>query len=99
MIWKSRWTHHAAIPVIGFSILGFFGAVASLVLVIGMANIAGASKKSFMAAAIFVGYCAGNVSSLSLHHAGSFANSKSLSKLLDFRAPAHQNGDTKGSLP
>lgn len=70
MMWKSQWTHHAAVPLIGFSILGFFGAVASLTVIISMSNVAGASKKSFTAAAIFVGYCVGNVGCLSPYHKG-----------------------------
>jgi MFS family permease len=61
MIWKSRWTHHAALPVAGYSIIGTFGAVVSQTIVIGMSNVAGATKKSAMAAAIFVAYCVGNI--------------------------------------
>ena len=61
MIWKSDWTYHAATPVAGYSIIGTFGAVVSLTIVIGMSNVAGATKKSAMAAAIFVGYCVGNI--------------------------------------
>ncbi|KAF2104287.1 MFS general substrate transporter [Rhizodiscina lignyota] len=61
MIWKSAWTHRAATPVAGYSIIGFFGPVVSLVISIGMANVAGATKKSFMAAAIFVAYTVGNI--------------------------------------
>jgi MFS family permease len=61
MIWKSKWTHHAPTPVAGYSIIGTFGAVVSLTICIGMANVAGATKKSVMAAAIFVAYCVGNI--------------------------------------
>ncbi|KAF2266471.1 MFS general substrate transporter [Lojkania enalia] len=61
MIWKSKWTYHAAAPVVGYSITGTFGAVVSLTIVIGMSNVAGATKKSAMAAAIFVAYCVGNI--------------------------------------
>ncbi|OCL01551.1 allantoate transport protein [Glonium stellatum] len=61
MIWKSGWTHHAPTPVVGYSIIGTFGAVASLAICIGMANVAGATKKSAMAAAIFIAYCVGNI--------------------------------------
>jgi MFS family permease len=61
MIWKSKWTYHAATPVAGFSIIGTFGAVVSQTIVIGMSNVAGATKKSAMAAAIFVAYCVGNI--------------------------------------
>lgn len=61
MIWKSKWTHHAALPVAGYSIIGTFGAVVSQTIVIGMSNVAGATKKSAMAANIFVAYCVGNI--------------------------------------
>lgn len=61
MIWKSNWTHHAPTPVAGYTIIGFFGPVVSLIISIGMANVAGATKKSCTAAAIFVAYCVGNV--------------------------------------
>jgi len=61
MIWKSDWTYHAAAPVAGYSIIGTFGAVVSQTIVIGMSNVAGATKKSAMAAAIFVAYCVGNI--------------------------------------
>ncbi|ORY16356.1 major facilitator superfamily domain-containing protein [Clohesyomyces aquaticus] len=61
MIWKSKWTHHAAAPVAGYSIIGTFGAVVSQTIVLGMSNVAGATKKSAMAAAIFVAYCVGNI--------------------------------------
>ncbi|KAF2624957.1 hypothetical protein BU25DRAFT_450366 [Macroventuria anomochaeta] len=56
-----RWTYHAATPVAGYSIIGTFGAVVSQTIVIGMSNVAGATKKSAMAAAIFVAYCVGNI--------------------------------------
>ena len=61
MIWKSEWSHRAAAPVAGYSIIGTFGAVVSLTIVVGMGNVAGATKKSAMAAAIFVAYCVGNI--------------------------------------
>jgi MFS family permease len=61
MIWKSKWTHHAALPVAGYSIIGTFGAVVSQTISIGMSNVAGATKKSAMAAAIFAAYCVGNI--------------------------------------
>ncbi|EUC37794.1 hypothetical protein COCCADRAFT_84697 [Bipolaris zeicola 26-R-13] len=61
MIWKAEWTYHAATPVAGYSIIGTFGAVVSQTIVIGMSNVAGATKKSAMAAAIFVAYCVGNI--------------------------------------
>ncbi|GJC91370.1 allantoate transport protein [Colletotrichum higginsianum] len=61
LIWRSAWTHHAAAPVVGYSITGFFGGVVSLVITLGMSNVAGHTKKSFMAATIFVAYCVGNI--------------------------------------
>ena len=61
MIWRSTWTHRAATPVAGYTMIGFFGPVVSLIISIGMANVAGATKKSCTAAAIFVAYCVGNV--------------------------------------
>ncbi|KAK8027711.1 major facilitator superfamily domain-containing protein [Apiospora marii] len=61
LIWKSGWSHHAAAPVIGYSITGTFGAVVSLIITLGMSNVAGHTKKSFTAATIFVAYCVGNI--------------------------------------
>jgi MFS family permease len=61
IIWKSSWSHHAKAPVAGYAIIGFFGPVVSLVITIGMANVAGQTKKCFMAATIFVAYCVGNI--------------------------------------
>lgn len=69
MIWRSSWTHRAATPIAGYTLIGFFGPVVSLIISIGMANVAGATKKSCTAAAIFVAYCVGNVCiSSSMHH-------------------------------
>jgi MFS family permease len=64
MIWKSTWSHHAATPIAGYTIIGFFAPVTSLTVSTAMANVAGASKKSYMAANIFVFYCVGNVNYL-----------------------------------
>ncbi len=61
MIWKSTWTHHAATPLAGYTLLGFFAPVTSLIVSMGMANVAGASKKSFQAALIFIFYDVGNI--------------------------------------
>ncbi|KEZ40020.1 hypothetical protein SAPIO_CDS9008 [Scedosporium apiospermum] len=61
IIWKSEWTYHAAAPVVGYSITGFFGGTVSLIITVGMSNVAGHTKKSFMAATIFVAYCVGNI--------------------------------------
>lgn len=61
MIWKSSWYHRAATPIAGYSILGMFAPVTSLVVSLGMVNVAGNSKKSFTAAATFTFYCVGNI--------------------------------------
>ena len=61
MIWKSSWTHHAATPLAGYTLIGFFAPVTSLIVSMGMANVAGNSKKSAMASATFVMYCVGNI--------------------------------------
>ncbi|CAI6094581.1 unnamed protein product [Clonostachys chloroleuca] len=61
IIWKSEWSYHAAAPVVGYSITGFFGGTVSLIITVGMSNVAGHTKKSFMAATIFVAYCVGNI--------------------------------------
>ncbi|KAH8816649.1 major facilitator superfamily domain-containing protein [Xylogone sp. PMI_703] len=61
MIWRASWFHHAAAPVVGYTIIGFFGPVVSLIITIGMSNVAGQTKKCFMAATIFVAYCVGNI--------------------------------------
>lgn len=61
LIWKSEWNHHAAAPVVGYSLTGTFGAVVSLIITVGMSNVAGHTKKSFMAATVFVAYCVGNI--------------------------------------
>lgn len=61
MIWKSGWMHHAPTPVADYSIIGTFGAVVSLTICIGMANVAGATKKGAMVVAIFIAYCIGNI--------------------------------------
>lgn len=41
--------------------MGFFGPVVSLIISVSAANVAGSTKKSFMAAALFVAYCVGNI--------------------------------------
>jgi len=56
MIWKGSWTYHAGTPIAGYTMIGFFAPVTSLTVSMGMANVAGNSKKSFMAASIFVMY-------------------------------------------
>jgi hypothetical protein len=54
MIWKSTWSYRAAAPIIGYTIIGFFGPVVSLIIVAGMSNVGGQTKKGLMAANIFV---------------------------------------------
>lgn len=61
IIWKSEWSYRAAAPVVGYSITGFFGGTVSLIITVGMSNVAGHTKKSFMAATIFAAYCVGNI--------------------------------------
>ena len=61
MIWKASWSHHAPAPLAGYTLIGFFAPVTSLIVSMGMANVAGNTKKSFMAASIFVMYCVGNI--------------------------------------
>ncbi|KAF1847239.1 putative MFS transporter [Cucurbitaria berberidis CBS 394.84] len=61
IIWKSKWGHQPVAPVVGYSIIGFFGPVVGLTVTLGAANVAGETKKSFMASAVFVAYCVGNI--------------------------------------
>lgn len=62
VIWKSDWTAPRPVaPVVGYSLVGFFGPVVSLTVTLGAGNVAGETKKSFMAAAVFVAYCVGNI--------------------------------------
>lgn len=61
IIWKSDWGHRPVAPVVGYSLVGFFGPVVALTVALGAANVAGETKKSFAAAAVFVAYCVGNI--------------------------------------
>lgn len=61
IIWKSGWGYRPVAPVVGYSIIGFFGPVVGLTISLGAGNVAGETKKSFMAAAVFVAYCVGNI--------------------------------------
>ncbi|KAI4596031.1 hypothetical protein KJ359_006323 [Pestalotiopsis sp. 9143b] len=61
IIWKSEWGHRPVAPVVGYSLTGFFGPVVSLAVTLGAGNVAGQTKKSFMASAVFVAYCVGNI--------------------------------------
>ena len=49
LIWRSTWSHRAALPLVGYTLIGFFGPTVSLIIVAGMSNVAGATKKSLMA--------------------------------------------------
>ncbi|KAF7555916.1 hypothetical protein G7Z17_g1795 [Cylindrodendrum hubeiense] len=71
IIWKSEWGHRPVAPVVGYSLIGFFGPVVSLTVTLGAANVAGETKKSFMASAVFVGYCVGNIVGPQLVHSES----------------------------
>ena len=59
MIWKGEWNKGGATPLAGYTLIGFFAPVTSLIVSMGMANVAGNSKKSFMASGTFVMYCVG----------------------------------------
>jgi MFS family permease len=61
MIWKSTWLPGAATPLAGYTLIGFFAPVTSLIVSVGMANTAGNTKKSFQASLIFIFYCVGNI--------------------------------------
>ncbi|KAJ5932127.1 hypothetical protein N7516_006616 [Penicillium verrucosum] len=61
MIWKSQWGYHPVTPVVGYALTGFFGPVVSLIITIGASNVAGATKKTVMAATVFVAYTVGNI--------------------------------------
>ena len=96
IIWRSSWTRQAAAPIVGYTLIGFFGPVVSLIISIGMANVAGATKKSCTAAAIFIAYCVGNVRTQ--------ARSISLEAItidipIDHRATIDQNADIEATLP
>ncbi|KAL2286776.1 hypothetical protein FJTKL_06342 [Diaporthe vaccinii] len=57
IIWKSGWGYRPAAPVVGYSIIGFFGPVVGLTIALAAGNVAGETKKSFTASAVFVAYC------------------------------------------
>ena len=61
MIWKSTWSHHAATPLVGYSIIGCFSGVGSQIFALAMSNVAGATKKSCMAASVWAGFVVGNI--------------------------------------
>lgn len=61
MIWKSQWGYRPVTPVVGYALTGFFGPVVSLIITTGACNVAGATKKTVMAATVFVAYTVGNI--------------------------------------
>lgn len=61
IIWKSTWGYQPAAPVVGYALTGFFGPVVSLIITLGASNVAGATKKTIMAATVFVAYTVGNI--------------------------------------
>lgn len=61
MIWKGTWSEGGATPLAGYTLIGFFAPVTSLIVSMGMANVAGNTKKSFMASGTFVMYCVGKL--------------------------------------
>ncbi|KAF7591571.1 hypothetical protein BBP40_001451 [Aspergillus hancockii] len=61
IIWKSEWGYQPAAPVVGYALTGFFGPVVSLIITLGASNVAGATKKTIMAATVFVAYTVGNI--------------------------------------
>ena len=95
IIWRSSWTRQAAAPIVGYTLIGFFGPVVSLIISIGMANVAGATKKSCTAAAIFVAYCVGNVGT----QASSILFEAFTTDIrVDNRAAIDQNADIEATL-
>jgi len=73
MIWKSQWGYQPTTPVAGYALTGFFGPVVSLIITIGASNVAGATKKTVMAATVFVAYSVGNIIGPQLVNSGSKA--------------------------
>ncbi|CAE6505530.1 unnamed protein product [Rhizoctonia solani] len=60
MIWKYDWSHRGPL-LVGYYLLAIFGAPYVLLLSLSTANVAGHTKKTFSAAAIFIGYNVGNI--------------------------------------
>ncbi|EUC67298.1 MFS general substrate transporter [Rhizoctonia solani AG-3 Rhs1AP] len=63
MIWKYDWSHRGPLLVVTYisSMIQIFGAPYVLLLSLSTANVAGHTKKTFSAAAIFIGYNVGNI--------------------------------------
>ncbi|CAE6435609.1 hypothetical protein ACGC1H_004646 [Rhizoctonia solani] len=60
MIWKYDWSHRGPL-LVGYYLLAIFGAPYVLLLSLSTSNVAGHTKKTFSAAAIFIGYNVGNI--------------------------------------
>ncbi|GAA6048564.1 hypothetical protein JCM3770_006555 [Rhodotorula araucariae] len=60
IIWGAPWTHRG-VPLFGSFLLATFGSPYVLLLALSTANVAGATKKSISAGAIFTSYCVGNI--------------------------------------
>ncbi|GJN92671.1 hypothetical protein Rhopal_005706-T1 [Rhodotorula paludigena] len=58
IIWGADWSRRG-VPLFGNYLLATFGSPYVLLLALSTANVAGATKKSIAAGAIFVGYCTG----------------------------------------
>ncbi|PWN25794.1 MFS general substrate transporter [Jaminaea rosea] len=65
LIWAPsvNWQKHQAMPLIGYYLLPAFGAPYVMLLSSLAANVAGTTKASFAAGAVFVGYNVGNIAS------------------------------------
>ncbi|ORY60973.1 major facilitator superfamily domain-containing protein [Pseudomassariella vexata] len=61
IVWKSNWAYHAAAPIIGYTMGGALTPFNTMVISLGLSNVAGYTKKSFASATIFVAYCIGNI--------------------------------------
>ncbi|GAB1517385.1 hypothetical protein RhiTH_000433 [Rhizoctonia solani] len=60
IVWKYDWSHRGPL-LVGYYLLAIFGAPYVLLLSLSTANVAGHTKKTFSAAAIFIGYNVGNI--------------------------------------
>lgn len=61
LIWKSTWSHHAAAPVVGYALIGFFGITVTQTFSLSMSDVAGGTKKSITAATVWIGFVVGNI--------------------------------------
>lgn len=61
MIWRSDWTHHAPTPLVGYTFIGFYGGTVGQLFGLTTSNVAGATKKSFAASSVWVGFVVGNI--------------------------------------